>query len=41
MGTFWDRAAHSVDHICTFFLYFDYLYFLLFHVLVFGAGVGL
>ena len=26
MAIFWERAAHSVDHM--FSLYFDYLYFL-------------
>ena len=35
MVTFWERAAHSVDHM--FSLYFDYLLFKLFPVLVMRA----
>ena len=38
MATFWDIAAHSVDHM--FSLYFDYLLFNLFPVLVLEAGFG-
>ena len=36
MATFWEIAAHPVDH--NFSLYFDYLYYLLFPVLVLRAG---
>ena len=38
MATFWEIAAHSVDHM--FSLYFEYLYFLLFPVLVLRAIFG-
>ena len=34
MATFWEIAAHSVDHM--FFLYFDYLYFSILVISRFG-----
>ena len=38
MAVFWERAAHSVDHM--FSLYFDYLQFKLFPVCVMKVGFG-
>ena len=38
MATFWEIAAHSVDHM--FSLYFDYLLYYLVRILVLRAGVG-
>ena len=36
MTTFWERAAHSMDHML--YLYFDYLLFKLFPVFVLRVG---
>ena len=38
MTTFWEIAAHSVDHM--FSLYFDNLYYKVFPALVLRAGFG-